>query len=191
MAISLARWVDRQDWMEPAEEGLDTALGAALEALGPRREAVEDFLHGERLGHPLHVMLTDIPIGAWTTALVLDRVGAMSQDPRRWEGASRAAIAIGLVGALGAALSGLEDWRRIQSPVRRVGLAHGLLNVLGVAAFTTSLLRRRRRGAGRRSALAGYALMLTAARLGGHMVYQEGIGQRPAERLPERSREAA
>jgi len=177
--------------MEPAEEGLDTALGAAFEALGPRREAVEDFLHGERLGHPLHVMLTDIPIGAWTTAVVLDRVGAMSQDPRRWEGASRAAIAIGLVGALGAALSGLEDWRRIQSPARRVGLAHGLLNVLGVAAFTTSLLRRGRRGAGRRSALAGYALMLTAARLGGHMVYQEGIGQRPAERLPERSREAA
>ncbi|HVA62695.1 MAG TPA: hypothetical protein VNF74_03135, partial [Terriglobales bacterium] len=60
MAISLARWVDRQDWMEPAEEGLDKALGAAFEALGRRREAVEALLHGERLGQPLHVMLTDI-----------------------------------------------------------------------------------------------------------------------------------
>lgn len=190
MAMSLARWVDRQNWLEPAEEGLEKGISAALEALGPRRERVEGILHGERLGHPLHVMLTDIPIGAWTTAMVFDRLAPRSKSDK-WEGAARGAIGVGLVGALGAAVAGLEDWHRIHSPTRRVGLAHGALNALGVVAFATSFLRRQRAGHGRRSALAGYALMLTAARLGGHLVYQEGIGQRPAERLPEERREAA
>ena len=118
MAFSLARWVDRQKWLEPVEEGLDKALSTAFDRLGPRREAVEGFLHGEQLGHPLHVMLTDIPIGAWTTALVLDRVGAMSPDPRRWESAARAAIAIGLVGALGRRCPG---WKIGAGSSRRCG----------------------------------------------------------------------
>lgn len=184
MPLSLASVASRQQWLDPVEKGLDRAIAASLERLGSRRGAVAGWLHGDPLGHPLHAMLTDVPLGAWTAALVFDRLaGKSGRDP--WEAAARGAIAIGLVGGLGSAVAGLADWHRLsQRETRRIGLVHGTLNVLGVAAFTVSLIRRRRAGHGHRSALAAYAIAVTAAQLGGSLVYQHGAGQR-GHALPE------
>ncbi len=80
-------------------------------------------------------MLTDVPLGGWTAAVVFDRLaGKRGRDP--WDAAARGAIAIGLVGALGSAVAALADWHRLsQRETRRIGFVHGTLNVPGAAAW--------------------------------------------------------
>ncbi len=92
--------------------------------------------------------------------------------------AAGSALAVGIVGALGAAVAGLTDWSDTDPPARRIGLIHGLLNVGGVALFTSSLLARKRKspGWGRALSALGYAVATFAARLGGNMVYEQRVG---------------
>jgi uncharacterized membrane protein len=190
MARTLAQTAARQQWMDPFADRLHRGLDTVLEAAGPRRDQLRSWAHGEPLGHPLHAMLTDIPLGAWTTAMVFDLMAGRGQR-QPWSSAARGAIGIGLAGALAAAVTGLADWHQISDrEVRRIGLAHGLLNVLGVGAFAVSFLRRGRAGHGRRSALVGFALAATAAQLGGTLVYQHRIGVRGGV-LPRVSQPAA
>ena len=172
----LAGTIARQDWLQPAEERGQQALHQAFQAL-PAGHRIQDALHGTWIGHPLHVILTDIPIGCWSAALVFDIMQAFT-GRRDWRNAADASIAIGLVGALGAAVTGLTDWQDIDPPARRIGLVHGLLNTVGVGLFTASLLMRRRRArtAGRILSALGTAVAMTSARLGGHLVYSERIG---------------
>jgi hypothetical protein len=60
--------IAKQKWLEPAE----TALNAVAETtLNPLGQNVRNFLHGTWLGHPLHPMLTDVPVGGWTAAAAL------------------------------------------------------------------------------------------------------------------------
>lgn len=94
----------------------------------------------------------------------------------------------GLAGALGAAVCGLTDWQDIDPPARRIGLAHGVLNVASVALFGSSRVARRRgaRERGRGLAALGYAVSVAAARLGGNLIYGQKIGvdHSNAEKLP-------
>jgi hypothetical protein len=53
-------------------EGLQKLVHKAFDNAGPSGQAVKNFLNGTWLGEPLHLVLTDVPIGAWTTALVFD-----------------------------------------------------------------------------------------------------------------------
>ncbi|MGH9414208.1 MAG: DUF2231 domain-containing protein [Terriglobales bacterium] len=178
MPLSLADAAARQSWLDPVDHALDGAIAATRDRLGSRRDTVAGWLHGDPLGHPLHVMLTDVPLGAWTTAMVFDRLaGRSGREP--WDAAARGAVVIGIVGALASAVAGLADWHRLaQHEPRRIGLVHGTLNTLGLAAFAASWWRRRQSGHGRRSGLVGYALAIAAAQLGGSLVYQHGAGQR-------------
>ncbi len=56
-----------------------------------------NFLHGTWLGHPLHPVLSDVPLGAWTAALALDGIEAASGRRELGPGAD-AAITVGLGG---------------------------------------------------------------------------------------------
>jgi hypothetical protein len=104
--------IGRQDWMEPAEEVLQKLVHKAFEFSGGRH--AKNFLHGTWLGEPLHVILTDIPIGAWTAAIAFDALDSAS--PRRqYSMAADTAVALGLVGAVGAAVTGLTDWQDIDA----------------------------------------------------------------------------
>jgi nitrite reductase/ring-hydroxylating ferredoxin subunit/uncharacterized membrane protein len=134
-------------------------------------------MHGVWLGHPLHPVFTDVPIGAWTTSLVLDAVGAIRED-EGLERASDVAMAVGLVGAVGAAVTGLTDWSETQGRSRRTGLLHGLLNITATALYATAYALRKSgsRSAGTSCALAGYTIALGAAFLGGDLVYDQRIG---------------
>jgi nitrite reductase/ring-hydroxylating ferredoxin subunit/uncharacterized membrane protein len=179
--------IGRQDWMEPAEEGLQKLVHDAFEFSGGRY--AKNFLHGTWLGEPLHVILTDVPIGAWTAAIVFDALDSMS--PRRqYSIAADTAVALGLAGAVGAAATGLTDWQDIDPPARRIGLVHGLLNVASMALFGASLVARRRKArvAGRSLAALGYAVSVAAARLGGNLVYEQKIGvdHSDPEKLPDK-----
>src|SRR5207248_127518 len=177
--------IEQQEWLNPAEEKLQKGIHKAFGFRGGRY--LKNFLHGTWIGHPLHVILTDIPIGAWTVAIAFDALDSMSARRQLRIGAD-AAVAFGLAGAVGAAATGLSDWQDIDPPARRIGLAHGLLNVASVALFGSSLLMRRRgnRATGRGLAALGYAVSVAAAQLGGNLVYDQKIGVDHAapERLP-------
>ena len=73
MAINLpVEVIKRQEWLEPIAERLQTTVATALGPDGPVGSSIADILHGTWLGHPFHVVLTDVPIGCWTGAAVLD-----------------------------------------------------------------------------------------------------------------------
>src|SRR4029450_1241247 len=170
--------IKKQEWLEPIADRLQPAIAGALSSAGSIGPKVADILHGTWLGHPLHVVLTDVPLGSWTAAAVLDILEEKTGSRAMGRGAD-AAIALGLAGAAGAAITGLADWSKIGGgQPRRIGLAHGLLNATATACYVTSLCLRRThsRRAGRRFALLGLMVSSVAADLGGHLGFKEKMG---------------
>jgi nitrite reductase/ring-hydroxylating ferredoxin subunit/uncharacterized membrane protein len=153
-------WLDKvsdkvMEWIEPF-----LATDAGMQ--------VKDILHGRWLGHALHPVMTDLPIGFWTGSLLLDMVGA-----RKSAGVLSAA---GSVSAVGTAVTGIADWSTTYGRERRLGMAHGLLNTLGLTLQLLSLgarLRFNRRQAFRLSVM-GWTISSAAAYLGGELVYGHG-----------------
>jgi nitrite reductase/ring-hydroxylating ferredoxin subunit/uncharacterized membrane protein len=137
---------------------------------------VKDALSGTWLGHALHPVLTDVPIGTWTSALLLDWLGGRDAEP-----AADRLIGIGLLAALPTVAAGASDWADStvgSAAVRRVGLVHATGNGLSATLFAASLVARRRgaRAPGRLLALAGGAAMATSGFLGGHLSLARGVG---------------
>lgn len=163
--------------LKPIEESLQRFVHKAFDSGGERGQAIKNFLNGTWIGEPLHVILTDIPIGAWTVALVFDGLDFLS-DKHEFALAADASIGIGLAGAAGAAITGVTDWQDVDPPARRLGMIHGLLNLTATAFFASSLILRKRksRPSGRILAGLGYGLMTYAAHLGGKMVYDYRVG---------------
>jgi nitrite reductase/ring-hydroxylating ferredoxin subunit len=95
-----------------------------------------------------------------------------------------AAVTIGLVGAVGAATTGLTDWHKTDGKARKVGIVHGMLNLTATALYATSLVLRKRkqREAAIAAGLLGYAVSSAAAYLGGNLVYEQKVGTDHAER---------
>lgn len=155
--------IERQDWLDAIGNGLQRAVGAAFAAGGEVGRRVRDALHGTWLGHPLHPVLTDIPLGAWTAALVLDAVDG--REARALSRAADGAIGVGLASAAGAAITGLTDWHHTSGGDRRVGLAHGLLNTTAATLYAAGLVLRRRgdRDVGRALSALGFVVALGAA----------------------------
>jgi nitrite reductase/ring-hydroxylating ferredoxin subunit/uncharacterized membrane protein len=171
---ALSRLVDSPA-VDTVAEPLSRAVRGAFEAAGPAGQQAKNALHGVWLGHPLHPVFTDVPIGAWTTALALDAAADRDPGMRR---AATFAIGVGLAGAVGAAVSGLTDWSETDGQSRRLGLVHGLLNVAATTLFAAAFVTRRNdshRG-GRACAWAGYAIAVGSAYLGGDLVYGQRIG---------------
>ena len=140
----------------------------------PQRAVVQDFLHGTWLGHPLHPMLTDIPIGAWTFAAVLDAadLGSDERNP-----AAEKAIQFGMVAAVPTALAGAMDWQHTQGASRRVGTAHALLNNGALGMFALSLaLRGSNLGLSRILSMGGLAMVGVSGYFGGHLVANMRVG---------------
>lgn len=168
--------ITSQAWLDQAADPLQKAVHGAFAGEGGRQ--VKNALHGTWLGHPLHPALTDIPLGAWTVAAVLDVLEAVS-DRDDIGAAADAAVAVGIAGALGSAVTGLTDWSDTYDNGRKVGLMHGLLNLAATGLYVTSLVMRRRdrnRGVAVGLSMLGYALTTSSAWLGGHLVFGEQIG---------------
>jgi nitrite reductase/ring-hydroxylating ferredoxin subunit/uncharacterized membrane protein len=170
--------INSQEWLEPIADRLQPSVAAMLDHGGSIGPEAAKFLHGTWMGHPLHVVLTDVPIGSWTAAAILDLLEE-STGSRSVGRAADAAITVGLVGASAAAVTGLADWSKIGGGrPRRIGLVHGLLNATATVCYLTSLCCRlgRARRAGRKLACLGYMISSVAAYLGGHLVYKEKLG---------------
>jgi nitrite reductase/ring-hydroxylating ferredoxin subunit/uncharacterized membrane protein len=178
MAADLNRESSKEAPQPPVDERLQRLLDKALYADGlPEAQKLRNFLNGTWLGEPLHVVLTDLPVGAWTVAIAFDLLDLIL-DRREFASAADASIGIGVVGAAGAAVTGMTDWSDVDPPARRLGLIHGLLNLSGTALFATSLLLRRKKSRrnGRIVSALGYAVVAYAAHLGGKMVYEHRVG---------------
>lgn len=137
------------------------------------------FLNGSWLGHPLHPLLTDIPVGAWTLAILMDIVGLIFHLPQLGI-ASSIAVALGIAGALAAAVAGLMDWMDIDPAEKSVGAVHGMINTAATLVFVGSLVMRWRDGwslnwTSLAVALLGYLLVSAGAYLGGGMVFHLGV----------------
>lgn len=161
--------------LDRVAEPLSKAVREAYTSAGPAGQRAKNLVHGVWLGHPLHPVVTDIPIGAWTTAMALDMASSGDPGMRR---AARLAIGVGLLGAGASAVTGLTDWSETSGRARRTGLVHGLLNVAATALFAASYVGRRGDSAssGRVAAWAGYAIALGSAYLGGELVFGQRIG---------------
>ena len=175
-STALAR-IDPPPEIDAVAKPLSEAVVAAYRNAGSVGNAVKNAMHGVWLGHPLHPVLTDIPIGAWGTTLALDAKAAASGDAA-YARAADYALAFGLVGAVGAAVTGLTDWSETDGRAKRVGLIHGILNLTATALMTTAYVLRRRqdRKAGEVCTVAGIGVAVAAAYLGGNLVYGERIG---------------
>lgn len=164
-------------WVGHAADSVGDAVKHAYGAAGDRGLKVKSALNGVWLGHPLHPALTDVPLGAWTAAVAFD-AASVATDRGELAGCATAAIAVGLTGAVAAAVAGVTDWSDTDGQSRRVGFVHGALNLTATALFGTSLVMRRRDqcARGRVCALLGYVVALGAAYLGGDLVYGRQIG---------------
>lgn len=137
---------------------------------------VKDALSGRWLGHSLHPLLTDVPIGTWASALLLDVIGG-----RESERASRKLVAVGLLASAPTAWSGFSEWADsaiASDEVRRVGLVHAGLNTSATILFAASYVARRRgrRGRGKLLGLAGGSMLGAGGWLGGHLSFADGVG---------------
>lgn len=158
-------------------ESLQKLVHRGFASAGPSGQKIKNFLNGTWLGEPLHVILTDVPIGAWTTALVFDALELVTSRDG-FATAADTSVTIGIVGALGSAVTGVTDWQDADAPARRLGMIHGILNLSGTALFAASLISRRRksRNVGRILGALGYGVIAFAAHLGGKMVYDYRVG---------------
>lgn len=177
MADTALSRIAAQPELDRVAQPLGEAVVAAYRNAGGVGYAVKNALHGVWLGHPLHTALTDIPIGAWATTLALDAKAAASGDVS-YTRAADFALAFGLAGAVGSAVTGLTDWSETDGRAKRIGLIHGLLNVSATALMVTAYMLRRReeRRAGEVCTLAGIGVAMAGAYLGGELVFAERIG---------------
>jgi nitrite reductase/ring-hydroxylating ferredoxin subunit/uncharacterized membrane protein len=165
-AIALA--IERARQLDRTADTLTKAIRTVLPA-----GAVKDLLSGTPIGHSLHPMLTDLPIGAWTSSVALDWVGGRKAGP-----AADKLILLGILAAVPASLTGASDWGDTESKERRLGLVHAAANTLALGLYCGSLLERRRgrRMRGRALSLAGAGAVGIGGYLGGHLVFARGLG---------------
>ncbi|MBA4157376.1 MAG: Rieske 2Fe-2S domain-containing protein [Gemmatimonadetes bacterium] len=162
-----------------ADAGMKASLAvhAAVLRGGEPARNVADVLHGTWLGHPLHPVLTDVTIGAWTLGAAFDAIGALGDDDFARRVGDRL-TAVGTASAVPTALTGLADYSTFPEWSATPATLHGLLNSVGLGLYVLSL-RDRNNGRRRRGLFfSSLALGLTSASawLGGHLVYKHKVG---------------
>ena len=123
-------------------------------------------LQGAWLGHKLHPVLSDVPVGFWSAATTLDVLHGEKSAK-----ASETLVALGIAAAVPTALSGWADWGSAPKKTQRVGIVHAAANAAALTLYTASLVQRRR---GKRTSGVVLGLVASGALgaggfLGGHM----------------------
>ncbi len=172
-----------QVWL--TESGLVRGLANAVQKimnalfLNSPLKPLKTFLNGTWLEHPLHPVLTDVPVGAWTAALVLDLI-ALIFGAQDLGFASAIVGGLGTLAAVATIITGLMDWMDVDPPELAVGITHGLINTAATVLFAISFLMRRASGwtitfANFLPALVGYLLLIGGAYIGGLLVFRMGV----------------
>lgn len=156
--------------------GMDVVAGrvrAAAHAALVDPPDIDHLLGGAWLGHRVHPLAAQAPLGAWVMATLLDLTGSDKHAP-----AVDVLLLTGCVCALPTALTGAHDLATTSGGQTRVALVHAITMDVTLGLFAAALVKRRRgdRRTARRLALAGTALAGAGAYLGGHLVFRMGVG---------------
>ncbi|WP_428343040.1 Rieske 2Fe-2S domain-containing protein [Mycobacterium sp.] len=174
--------IGRLDWLDRPSYRLEHVLSFAYNGLGRARDTVTNALHGVWLGHPVHPPLASLASGALGTTVALDVFSVLPtgraaeiRDASRF---ARHALGVGIVASVGAAITGVTDWQHTQEAERRVGLVHGVVNLVATTLYVRSWLYRRQGRHLRGMVLTGvgYATTVGGSYLGGALVFESGIG---------------
>jgi len=170
---ALAERLERAHGLDPAVQGLSDTVVRALPAGGRT-----DALHGVPFGQPAHPALVRLPLGCWTSAVLLEAF-------RGTERASALLIAAGIAGTAPAAATGLADWSALHRDQQRVGLVHAACQTSAATLFLGALAARAggRAGYGRLLSASGLAMATVGSYLGGHLALRMGAGTSHAEQV--------
>lgn len=160
--------IERTDALDSPAKKVGKAIRGALGS-----GSLKDALSGTWFGHAVHPPLTDLVIGSFLSASLLDVLSPGNRE------ASARLIGVGLAAAAPTAASGWNDWADTEiadDGVRRVGVVHAGANTTALALYAASLAARRNGGSGRALALAGFSALTLGGYLGGHMAYTRGVG---------------
>ncbi|MFD6134132.1 DUF2231 domain-containing protein [Isoptericola sp. NPDC060257] len=158
----LAAELERAERLDPLAGLYDRISRTAVPSPG----RVRDELRGRSVGHPVHSVLTDLPIGLWASAVALDLT-----RPSGHADAARRLVGLGLLAAPPTALTGLADYRALSVSARRVAAVHATCNGVGtlLALASWRARRRGRTGLGTLLSLAGMGAVGAGGYLGGHV----------------------
>ena len=156
----------------PASRLLDGLLTTVTAPFVP---SDDNIARSTVLGHSLHPVLTDLPLGCWTSATLVDVLGGRSG--RR---AATQLVGVGLLAAGPTAYAGLASWSRLEGADRRVGAVHAVGNDVAIVLFAGSFLARVRgeHWRGVRLALLGNVATAAAGHLGGYLALERGTADR-------------
>jgi nitrite reductase/ring-hydroxylating ferredoxin subunit/uncharacterized membrane protein len=163
----LTRAVDAQArWAKPFGDFNHRWLSALFHPIRP----IQNFLNGTWLGHPVHSVVTDVPVGAMTVSIVADLIG----QPL----VADVSMLLGVLAMVAAAVTGLADYTEVDGNARTRATVHGTLMVVTLVLYVMSLVIRSGNPADRLVAIvlaiAGYLLLALAAAIGGDLVYLIG-----------------
>jgi nitrite reductase/ring-hydroxylating ferredoxin subunit/uncharacterized membrane protein len=168
------------DRLEDAEQ-LDRVVGPVQQVVQKIPQGwFKDALHGVQLGHPLHPLLVQVPLGAFLSAGFLDALG------RDGERQARHLIGLGLLASVPAAMAGSADWAEQHEQQMRTGVVHAAANSAALGLYAGSLVARARRrtGLGKALGYAGLAAVAVGGMLGGDISYRQAGGANHAEEIP-------
>jgi len=169
----LAERIERAHVLDPVVHELSDTVVRALPA-GARTDA----LHGVPFGQPAHPALVRLPLGCWTSAVLLEAFPGTAR-------ASGLLIAAGIAGTAPAAATGLADWSALHLDQQRVGLVHAVCQTSAATLFLGSLAARAggRAGYGRLLSASGLAVATIGSYLGSHLALRLGAGTSHAEQV--------
>ena len=155
------RRLEKSDRLDPAVRAAAPLAARLLENRRLRR-----FFHGDATGIPAHIIVRDVPFGAWFMAIFLD----LFSDAGSRRAATRL-VALGVAAAGPTALTGWAEWARADHSTRRVGVVHAAANIAATLTFVASLAARARdrHGLGVGLARFGGALLIVGGFLGGYI----------------------
>ncbi|MBI2763304.1 MAG: Rieske 2Fe-2S domain-containing protein [Chloroflexi bacterium] len=134
--------------------------------------AIADLLHGRWLGHPLHSVLTDAPIGIMFMLVVLDLI--------RQPIAADLTLVFGILTMLAAAVTGAADYSQTDGTPRERATVHSTLMVAALLVYAGSLALRAgagpdgERGVAIGLSVVGFVILAAGAYVGGQVVYLFG-----------------
>src|SRR3712207_6048305 len=164
--LELVTRLEDADWLDPIAKSVRKAVKKVI-----RPRWARDILHGVPIGHPVHPLAVQVPIGAWVSAGVLDALPGTGH-------AAKVLVGVGTLSAVPSAIAGFTDWSQLHSQQQRVGLVHAAANITATSLYVASLVQRARgrETSGKVLGYLGLAAVGGGGFLGGHLSYRQAAG---------------
>ncbi|SDT60295.1 Ferredoxin subunit of nitrite reductase or a ring-hydroxylating dioxygenase [Pseudarthrobacter equi] len=175
-ALELVTRFEDAEWLDPVAKSVRKAVKKIIPPGWMR-----DVLHGVPVGHPVHPLAVQVPMGAWISAAVLDAVPGTEQ-------AAKILVGVGALSAVPSAVAGFTDWTQLHPQQQRVGLIHAAANIAATTLYSASLVQRARgsHSSGKVLGYLGLAVVSGGGFLGGHLTYRQAAGVNHSEEIPHR-----